>query len=312
MVVEEQAMSKHPFRGMGVALVTPFTEQEEVDYKSLERLLEHLLRDQATDFIVIHGTTGESPCLTRQERDEVIKHVIQQVAGRCPLMVGLGGNNTREIGERISELDPTGLSGILSVVPYYNKPSQEGMYRHFAHLAERSPLPIVLYNVPGRVGVNMAPSTAVRLARDFDNIIGIKEASGFPQQAEQITSCELPEDFVVLSGDDALTVPFIQNGAQGVISVVGNAYPRLFSHLTHLAMEGRLNEADMIQTEMRQINTQLFQEGNPAGIKALLYLMRLIDSNQLRLPLVSASPELMERLDTTRKALDAYSAQLFS
>ena len=186
------------------------------------------------------------------------------------------------------------------------------MYRHFAHLAERSPLPIVLYNVPGRVGVNMAPSTAVRLARDFDNIIGIKEASGFPQQAEQITSCELPEDFVVLSGDDALTVPFIQNGAQGVISVVGNAYPRLFSHLTHLAMEGRLNEADMIQTEMRQINTQLFQEGNPVGIKALLYLMRLIDSNQLRLPLVSASPELMERLDATRKALDAYSAQLFS
>ena len=197
-------------------------------------------------------------------------------------------------------------------MPYYNKPSQEGMYRHFAHLAEASPLPLVLYNVPGRVGVNMAPDTVVRLARDFDNIIGIKEASGYPQQAAQITACELPEDFVVLSGDDALTVPFIQNGAVGVISVVGNAYPRLFSHLTHLAMEGHINEADMIQTEMRAINTQLFQEGNPVGIKALLYLMRLIDSNSLRLPLVAASPELSERLDATRKALDIYASHLFA
>ena len=226
-------------------------------------------------------------------------------------MIGLGGNNTRETGERLRELDTRGLSGVLSVVPYYNKPSQEGMYRHFAHLATESPLPLVLYNVPGRVGVNMAPDTAVRLACDFDNIIGIKEASGYPQQAAQITSCELPKDFVVLSGDDALTVPFIQNGAEGVISVVGNAYPRLFSHLTHLAMEGRINEADMIQTEMRAINTQLFQEGNPVGIKALLYLMRLIDSNSLRLPLVAASSELSERLDATRKALDIYASHLF-
>ena len=150
-------MSKHPFRGMGVALVTPFTEEQEVDYKSLERLLEHLLRDGATDFIVIHGTTGESPCLTRQERQRVTEHIIEQVAGRCPLMIGLGGNNTRETGERLRELDTRGLSGVLSVVPYYNKPSQEGMYRHFAHLATEGPLPLVLYNVPGRVGVNMAP-----------------------------------------------------------------------------------------------------------------------------------------------------------
>ena len=179
-------MSKHPFRGMGVALVTPFTEEQEVDYKSLERLLEHLLRDGATDFIVIHGTTGESPCLTRQERQRVTEHIIEQVAGRCPLMIGLGGNNTRETGERLRELDTRGLSGVLSVVPYYNKPSQEGMYRHFAHLATESPLPLVLYNVPGRVGVNMAPDTVVRLARDFVNIICIKEASGYTQQAAQI------------------------------------------------------------------------------------------------------------------------------
>lgn len=303
-------MSKHPFRGMGVALVTPFTEQEEVDYKSLERLLEHLLRDQATDFIVIHGTTGESPCLTRQERDEVIKHVIQQVAGRCPLMVGLGGNNTREIGERISELDPTGLSGILSVVPYYNKPSQEGIFQHFSYLAQRSELPLILYNVPSRVGVNMASDTVVRLARTHVNIVGVKEASGFPQQAGQITSSELPEDFVVLSGDDALCVAFVQNGARGVISVAGNAYPRLTSRLIHLAMDGRYNEADMIQTAMRQLNTQLFQEGNPAGIKALLHLMRLIDTERLRLPLVCVSQELRERLDETRRVLDGYALGL--
>lgn len=303
-------MSKHPFRGMGVALVTPFTEQEEVDYKSLERLLEHLLRDQATDFIVIHGTTGESPCLTRQERDEVIKHVIQQVAGRCPLMVGLGGNNTREIGERISELDPTGLSSILSVVPYYNKPSQEGIFQHFSYLAQRSELPLILYNVPSRVGVNMASDTVVRLARTHVNIVGVKEASGFPQQAGQITSSELPEDFVVLSGDDALCVAFVQNGARGVISVAGNAYPRLTSRLIHLAMDGRYNEADMIQTAMRQLNTQLFQEGNPAGIKALLHLMRLIDTERLRLPLVCVSQELRERLDETRRVLDGYALGL--
>lgn len=303
-------MSKHPFRGMGVALITPFTEQEEVDYKSLERLLEHLLRDQATDFIVIHGTTGESPCLTRQERDEVIKHVIQQVAGRCPLMVGLGGNNTREIGERISELDPTGLSGILSVVPYYNKPSQEGIFQHFSYLAQRSELPLILYNVPSRVGVNMASDTVVRLARTHSNIVGVKEASGFPQQAGQITSSELPEDFVVLSGDDALCVAFVQNGARGVISVAGNAYPRLTSRLIHLAMDGRYNEADMIQTAMRQLNTQLFQEGNPAGIKALLHLMGLIDTERLRLPLVCVSQELRERLDETRRVLDGYAERL--
>ena len=202
-------MSKHAFRGLGVALVTPFDGRGEVDYQSLRTLLNHLLKNQATDFIVVHGTTGESPCLTREERDQVTCFVIEEVAGRCPIMIGLGGNNTREIGQRIADLDTEGIQGILSVVPYYNKPSQEGIYQHFAHLARCSRLPIVLYNVPGRVGVNMASDTVVRLARDFDNIIGVKEASGFPQQAGQITSAELPEDFVVLSGDDALSVAFM-------------------------------------------------------------------------------------------------------
>lgn len=303
-------MSKHSFKGLGVALVTPFTETNKVDYKSLERLVEHLLRDRATDFLVVHGTTGESPCLTRQERDAVTEQIVKQVAGRCPIMVGLGGNNTLETAERIAAMQTRGIDGILSVVPYYNKPSQEGIYQHFSTLARRSSLPIVLYNVPGRVGVNMAPDTVIRLAQEHENIIGVKEASGFPQQAEQITSAELPKDFVVLSGDDALTVAFVQNGAQGVISVVGNAYPRLTSRLTHLAMQGRYNEADMLQTAMRQINTQLFQEGNPAGIKALLCLMCLIDSDTLRLPLVPVSEELRVRLDETRKELDLYASTI--
>lgn len=297
-------MSRHPFRGMGVALVTPFTEANEIDYKSLERLLEHLLRGQATDFIVIHGTTGESPCLTREERNRVTQHIVEQVDGRCPLMIGLGGNNTRETAERLSTLDTRGLSGVLSVVPYYNKPSQEGMYQHFKTLSTHSPLPLMLYNVPGRVGVNMTPDTVIRLAQSCENIIGIKEASGFPQQASQITAGELPEDFVVLSGDDSLTVSFVQNGAVGVISVLGNAYPQLASRLTHLAMDGHINEADLLQTELRLLNAQLFQEGNPVGVKALLWLMRLIDSPTLRLPLVAASPELIDRLDQTRKELD--------
>ena len=288
-------MSKHAFRGRG-----------EVDYQSLRTLLNHLLKNQATDFIVVHGTTGESPCLTREERDQVTRFVIEEVAGRCPIMIGLGGNNTREIGQRIADLDTEGIQGILSVVPYYNKPSQEGIYQHFAHLARCSRLPIVLYNVPGRVGVNMASDTVVRLARDFDNIIGVKEASGFPQQAGQITSAELPENFVVLSGDDALSVAFIQQGAQGVISVVGNAFPQLTSELIHLAMEQKYPEADMIQTEMQQINTLLFQEGNPAGIKALLLEMGLIASEQLRLPLVPVSEELKAKLGQAAQSLIHY------
>ena len=298
-------------KGMGIALVTPFKADGSVDYEALVKLVEYQVQN-GTDYLVVLGTTAETPTLTETEKAEIKRLVVTQVRRRVPVVLGVGGNCTRAVVDTLRQADLQDVDAILSVVPYYNKPSQEGMYRHFAHLAEASPLPLVLYNVPGRVGVNMAPDTVVRLARDFDNIIGIKEASGYPQQAAQITACELPEDFVVLSGDDALTVPFIQNGAVGVISVVGNAYPRLFSHLTHLAMEGHINEADMIQTEMRAINTQLFQEGNPVGIKALLYLMRLIDSNSLRLPLVAASPELSERLDATRKALDIYASHLFA
>ncbi len=290
---------------MGVALVCPFLPTGEIDYPSLERLLAHILAGGA-DFVVVHGTTGESPCLNREERLEMTRFVVRYIAGRIPVMIGLGGNNTRELGERMRELDCEGLSGILSVVPYYNKPTQEGLYRHFAHLAECSPLPIVLYNVPGRVGVNMMPETVARLAKQYDNIVGVKEASGFVSQAEAASKLIERSDFAILSGDDNISVDFIRNGACGVISVIGNAYPKLFTELIHLAMRGKYNEADMIQVQLRDLNIQLFANGNPSGIKALLYQQGIIAHNELRLPLVPVSDEVYRLLNVARLAVDEY------
>lgn len=295
------------FEGMGVALVTPFLPTGAVDYDSLRSLLEHVVGGNA-DFVVVHGTTGESPCLGREERNEVTNFVIEVVQGRVPIMLGLGGNNTLEIGQRMATLDTRGLSGILSVVPYYNKPTQEGLYRHFAHLAEVSPLPIVLYNVPGRVGVNMTPEVVARLANEYSNIIGVKEASGFVAQAEATHRLIGREDFCILSGDDNISIDFIRNGACGVISVIGNAYPRLFTELIHLSMQGRYNEAEMIQLELREMNTQLFANGNPSGIKALLYQQGIIQHNVLRLPLVPVTSEVYRLLGEAMQAVDRYIA----
>lgn len=295
------------FEGMGVALVTPFLPTGAVDYDSLQSLLEHVVGGNA-DFVVVHGTTGESPCLGREERNEVTNFVIEVVQGRVPIMLGLGGNNTLEIGQRMATLDTRGLSGILSVVPYYNKPTQEGLYRHFAHLAEVSPLPIVLYNVPGRVGVNMTPEVVARLANEYSNIIGVKEASGFVAQAEATHRLVGREDFCILSGDDNISIDFIRNGACGVISVIGNAYPRLFTELIHLSMQGRYNEAEMIQLELREMNTQLFANGNPSGIKALLYQQGIIQHNVLRLPLVPVTSEVYRLLGEAMQAVDRYIA----
>lgn len=293
------------FTGMGVALVTPFDADGHIDYASLEKLLEHQVQGEA-DFLVVHGTTGESPCLTRDERNRVTRFVVNYIAGRIPIVVGLGGNDTLELGERFRAMETEGISGVLSVVPYYNKPTQEGLYRHFCHLAECSPLPIILYNVPGRVGVNMMPETVARLAQEHDNIIGIKEASGFVAQAEQVVRLVGRRDFVVLSGDDNISIDFIRNGAYGVISVIGNAYPALFRRLIHLSLEGRHHEAEMIQIQLREMNTQLFANGNPSGIKALLYQMGIIEHNALRLPLVPVSSEVYQALADARHTIDAY------
>lgn len=295
------------FEGMGVALVTPFLPKGDVDYDSLRTLLEHVIGGNA-DFVVVHGTTGESPCLGREERNEITRFVVDVVQGRVPIMLGLGGNNTLEVGQRMASLEPQGISGILSVVPYYNKPTQEGLYRHFAYLAEVSPLPIVLYNVPGRVGVNMTPEVVARLATEYRNIVGVKEASGFVAQAEATYRLVQRDDFSILSGDDNISIDFIRNGACGVISVIGNAYPSLFSELIHLSMQGRYNEAEMIQLELREMNTQLFANGNPSGIKALLYQQGLIKHNELRLPLVPVSREVYRLLGEARLAVDRYIA----
>lgn len=292
------------FRGLGVALVMPFLPDKSIDYKSLDRLVEHQLVGEI-DFLVVHGTTGESPCLTRQEREDVIRRVIERVDGRVPIVIGLGGNDTLELGARMRTLDVEGISGILSVVPYYNKPTQEGIYQHFSHLAGCTSLPIILYNVPGRVGVNMMPDTIARLANEHTNIVGVKEASGFVAQAEQVLRLVNRADFAVLSGDDNISIDFIRNGACGVISVIGNAYPRLFGRLIHLSLEGRYNEADMLQEVLKEMNIHLFANGNPSGIKSLLYQMGIIDHNELRLPLVPASPEVHRAIGVANQLIQS-------
>lgn len=290
---------------MGVALVTPFDSKGNVDIESLHRLVDYVCEEDGADFVVVHGTTGESPCLNREERDRVTQEVVSTVANRIPIMVGLGGNNTTELSHRLREMDTNGIDGILSVVPYYNKPTQEGLFRHYAVVAENTPLPVILYNVPGRTSVNMVPETVCRLANSFSNIIGVKEASGFPVQTDSIIKNGVPDHFVVLSGDDALTIPIMRYGAKGVISVVGNAYPRLFAKLIHLAMDNKFNEAETIMLKLREINSLLFANGNPTGIKALLYQMGIIDHNVLRLPLLPASEEVYNGLSQARMILEA-------
>lgn len=283
------------FTGMGTALVSPFLPNGAWDRESFRRLVDYQLREGA-DFLVVHGTTGESPCLSREERDQITEALVEQVQGRVPIVIGLGGNNTREIAQRVAQIGGQGIDGVLSVVPYYNKPTQEGIYQHFAHIAEHSPLPIILYNVPGRVGVNMMPETVARLAERYPNIVGLKEASGFVSQGEKVVELVAREDFIVLSGDDALSTGFIRNGAQGVISVVGNAYPKFFAHVIRMASQGLRAEAEALQDLLRDVNTQLFANGNPAGIKALLTHLELIDHNVLRLPLVPATEEVYHAL----------------
>lgn len=268
---------------MGVALITPFTSSKEIDYLALERVINHVICNDA-DFLVVLGTTGETPTLSPEEKLSVTKFVRDKVDGRVPLVIGMGGNNTAEIVRQVSQTDLTGYSAILSVVPYYNKPSQEGIYCHFKAIAEASPLPVILYNVPGRTGVNMSAGTTLRLAREVPNIIGIKEASGQINQIESLIR-EKPEDFKVLSGDDGMTYPLMTLGAEGVISVLGNAYPKEFSEMVHLCLEGNYIEAVDYHYKFREIIRLLFADGNPAGVKCVMHDMGLIE-NELRLPLI--------------------------
>ncbi len=293
-------MMRKIFKGLGIAVVTPFTQDGEVDYLSLKRLLEYQI-DNGADFFCILATTGEVPCLTQDEKERITELVKTVNQGRLPILKYCGGNNTREVIEEIKRTDWTGIDGILSICPYYNKPSQEGLYQHFKAIAAVSPLPIVMYNVPGRTGVNMKAETTVRLARDCENIVGIKEASGSLEQVDEIIKNK-PDRFDVISGDDALTFPMIASGAVGVISVIGNALPKEFSRMIRLEQRGEYEPARKIHHMFTELYKLLFVEGNPAGVKALLNDMGYIE-NVLRLPLVPTTIATKEKMSTILKEL---------
>ncbi|MBQ8361957.1 MAG: 4-hydroxy-tetrahydrodipicolinate synthase [Bacteroidaceae bacterium] len=281
------------FKGMGVALITPFKEDGSVDYPALTRMVDHLVQNGA-DFLCVLGTTAETPTLTTEEKKEITRLVVERVNGRIPIMLGCGGNNTQAVIDSLKNDDFTGIDAILSVVPYYNKPSQEGIYQHYKAIAESTDLPIVLYNVPGRTGVNMTAETTLRIARDFKNVIAIKEASGNITQMDDIIKNK-PENFDVISGDDGITFPLITLGAVGVISVIGNAFPKEFSRMTRLALQGDYANALKIHHSFTELFSLLFVDGNPAGVKAMLNAMGMIE-NRLRLPLVPTRITTFEKM----------------
>lgn len=293
-------MAHNIFKGLGIALITPFTSEGRVDYDALKRLIEYQLANGA-DFLCILATTGEAPCLTQQERDDITAFIRERVAGRVPILKYCGGNNTAAVVEEIKATDWTGIDGILSICPYYNKPSQEGIYQHFKAIAEVSSLPIVLYNVPGRTGVNMKPETIVRLANDFTNIVGVKEASGSMEQVDEIIKNK-PHRFDVISGDDALTFSMVASGAAGVISVIGNALPKEFSRMIRLEFNGEYEPARKIHHKFTELYSLLFIDGNPAGCKALLNDMGMIE-NVLRLPLVPTTITTKQKMAAILKEL---------
>ena len=288
------------FRGLGIALVTPFKQNGEIDYDALERLIEYQIENGA-DFFTILATTGESPCLSAEEKNELTKTIVKIVGGRVPILKYCGGNYTAAVVEEIRQTDWKGIDGILSICPYYNKPSQEGLYQHFKAIAEVSPLPIVLYNVPGRTGVNMKAETTVRIATDFPNVVAIKEAAGSLEQVDEIIKNK-PKHFEVISGDDALTFPMIASGAAGVISVIGNALPKEFSRMIRLEFNGEYDAARIIHRQFTELYKLLFVDGNPAGCKALLNDMGMIE-NVLRLPLVPTRIETKQKMNDILKKM---------
>ena len=289
------------FKGLGIALVTPFDKNGEVDYVALRRLLDYQLSNGA-DFLCILATTAETPCLTKEEKQKIKDIIVEKVNGSIPVLMGCGGNNTAAVVEEINTADFTGIDGILSVCPYYNKPSQEGIYQHFKAIAQSTSMPVVLYNVPGRVGVNIKAETTLRLARDCENVVAIKEASGNFTQIDDIIKNK-PKDFDVLSGDDGITFPLMTMGATGVISVIGNALPKEFGRMVRLAAQGDFSSALQIHHKFTELFKVLFVDGNPAGVKAMLNNMGIIQ-NELRLPLVPAKITTMSEIAAIIKELN--------
>ena len=287
-------MKQPLFTGTGVALITPFRKQQEtVDFTKLEHLIEYIVTS-GVDYIVALGTTSEAATMTPSERSAVQEFIVETVNGRCPIMLGLGGNNTLDVTDTINRTNFDGISGILSVAPYYNKPNQRGLQQHFLSIAEASPVPVIIYNVPGRTGVNIAAETTLTLANECPNIIGINEASGNMQQVMEILR-RRPAGFRVISGDDALTCPMIAMGADGVISVIANALPKETSDMVRSALKGDLKKALPLHYRMLPLMNAIFEEGNPTGVKALLEIQGSV-SNILRLPLVKSSKTLYNKL----------------
>jgi len=286
-------MGRINLKGMGIALVTPFRDDESVDYNALMRLLDYQLQNGA-DYLVVLGTTSEAPALSVEEQSEIVKSVVGHVKGQIPVMLGVGGNNTKAVVDKLKKGDYFGIDAILSVVPYYNKPTQEGIYQHFKAVAAATELPVVLYNVPSRTGVNMTAETTLRIARDSENVVAIKEASGNIVQIDDIIKNK-PRDFEVISGDDGITFPLITMGAAGVISVLGNAFPKEISRMVHLALTGDFANALTIHHSFTELIELLFVDGSPSGIKSLLSMMGYVE-NKLRLPLVPARVTTYERI----------------
>ena len=286
-------------KGLGVAMVTPFTEEGQVDYNALPAVVENITTGRA-DYIVLMGTTAEVACLTAEEKREVIKTVVTLNQNKVPLVIGIGGNNTAQVVDEILHTDLSPFQAILSVSPYYNKPTQEGIYQHYKKIVAASPLPIIIYNVPSRTGAGIEVDTFVRLANDFESIIGIKEASGEMSQAENLIK-KSPSRIQVISGEDSLNLPMLLAGAVGTISVLGNALPVPIVKMFHYVAEGDLKKAYELHYQLVDLVSLLFEEGNPVGIKALLETLSICKKT-VRLPLVSASPELARKIE---KALEA-------
>ena len=281
--------------GTGVALVTPFNTEGEIDFSALKKLINHSI-DGGVEYLVVMGTTAESATLTKEEKSKVVNFIVEENNGRVPLVLGIGGNNTRAVVERIKSTDLSKFEAILSVSPYYNKPSQEGIYQHFAAIADVCPIDIIMYNVPGRTSSNMSNETVIRLAEDFDNIVGIKDATGDIFQGMRLI-LNKPKDFLVISGDDALAVPLTLLGGSGVISVLGQALPVDVSEMVRLALDKKVEAANDLHYKMLDFIEYIFEEGNPAGIKSMLKTLNICDDS-VRLPLISASNSLADKISS--------------
>ena len=286
--------------GMGVALVTPFKQDGSVDYKALARVVEYNISN-GTDYLVISGTTGESVTITKDEKAAIVQTIIKTNAGRLPLVIGIGGNNTAAVIDELQSTDLSPFVAVLSVSPYYSKPTQEGLYQHFKAVADASSIPVILYNVPGRTSKNMEPETSLRLARDINNIIAIKEAGNSPEQYKILIENK-PTDFLVISGDDDLVLDVVLQGGSGVISVIGQALVKDFSEMIHFGLKGNRDAAKTIEKKVMPLIGLIFEENNPAGIKAVLQQLGLCE-DLVRLPLVAATDDLKYKISTALKNL---------